>query len=406
MRNKKRHVLIISQYFPPDISGGGTRAYNYAQCLLQQNYEVTVLTAFPHLHSDVSKKYKWKMTHREKYNGLNLIRVKIPSILHTSALNRIILHGSFIVSSLFPIFSIKPDIIFASEPNLFSIIPAYIYSKFRGGKIIRVVDDLWPEVIYERNYVKLGILKKILDSLAKFSYTYPKYIIPLTEEAKEHIGKNYNINKEKIIVIEHGIDAEKFFYNIKKREETFVLMYSGALVESYDFDIIINASQRLKGEKIKFIIRGKGLLLKKLKEKKEKLHLDNLIVDDKIVPYEKISSILEEADVFLIPMKDEYTLNLSLPTKILEYQAIGRPIICCSNGSPGNFIENTRSGIRIKYGDLDGFVKSILMLKSDQNLCIELGQQGRRFVEENLFFDKIGKKLAKIIEDIMNQNKE
>ncbi len=144
MQSKKIQVLIISQYFPPDISGGGTRAFNYAQCLAQQNYDVSVITAHPHLHSAVPKKYRGKLINREKMGGFNVIRVCIPSLLHTSARNRIILHFSFILSSLLPIISIKPDVIFASEPNLFSIIPAYIYSKIRGGKVIRVVDDLWP----------------------------------------------------------------------------------------------------------------------------------------------------------------------------------------------------------------------------------------------------------------------
>ena len=51
-----KKILIISQYFPPDISGGGTRAYNYAKCL-SKNYDVTVITAFPHLHSKIPSAY-------------------------------------------------------------------------------------------------------------------------------------------------------------------------------------------------------------------------------------------------------------------------------------------------------------------------------------------------------------
>jgi glycosyltransferase involved in cell wall biosynthesis len=405
MLKRKNRILIISQYFPPDISGGGTRAFNYAKCLMQQNYDVTVITAFPHLHGKITKEYKNRLVKREKIEEIEIIRVYVPSLLHTSSLKRIILHFSFIISSLLPIFSIKPDIIFASEPNLFSIIPSYIYSKIRGGNVIRVVDDLWPEVIYERNYVKSRIIKKILDWLARFSYSYPKVILPLTNEAKNHIKNNYGIKEEKIVVIEHGIDKNIFKASKKSKEDKFVVMYSGALVESYDFNIIINAAEKLKDEKIEFIIRGKGILLDLIKQRKKELNLENLLIDDAIVPFSEISSILKKADVFLIPMKDEYTLNLSLPTKILEYQAIGRPIICCSNGAPGNFIKNTKSGIRVNYGDVDEFVKSILMLKDNQDLCVELGQRGRKFVEENLFFDKIGIRLTRIIQDILNQKK-
>ena len=165
----KKKILIISQYFPPDISGGGTRAFNYAKCLSQQNFEVTVISAFPHLHANIPKKFRFKLLHKEKMDGFELIRVRVPSLLHTSARNRIILHLSFLISSMIPIFSIKPDVIFASEPNLFSIIPAFFYSKLSGGSVIRIVDDLWPEALYERGYVKSRLLKKFLDKLAKFS---------------------------------------------------------------------------------------------------------------------------------------------------------------------------------------------------------------------------------------------
>ena len=117
---------------------------------------------------------------------------------------------------MFPIFSQKPDVIFASEPNLFSIIPAFFYSKLRGGKVIRVVDDLWPEVIYERGFLKSNIIKFFLNKLAYFSYNFPQYVLPLTEEAKKHIVKFYNINSKKIIVMEHGVNTDIFQFKEKK----------------------------------------------------------------------------------------------------------------------------------------------------------------------------------------------
>ena len=186
LKSSQKQILIISQYFPPDVSGGGTRAYNYAKCLSEQNFDVTVITAYPHLHEKRKKEQK-KLNDNEKFS---VIRVWVPSLLHSSIKNRIFLHIGFILSSLKPIFSLKPDVIFASEPNLFSIIPAYFYSKIRGGKVVRIVDDLWPEVFYERKIVKTRLLKFILNKLAKFSYDFPKFIIPLSEDIKSHIISN------------------------------------------------------------------------------------------------------------------------------------------------------------------------------------------------------------------------
>ena len=76
---------------------------------------------------------------------------------------------------------------------------AFFYSKLRSGKVIRVVDDLWPEVIYERGFFKSKFLQKFLNKLAYFSYDFPQYVLPLTEEAKNHIVKFYKIDPKKLL---------------------------------------------------------------------------------------------------------------------------------------------------------------------------------------------------------------
>ena len=397
---KKNNLLVLSQYFPPDVSGGATRAFNYSKCLEQQGYNVTVVTAYPHQHGPVPENYRNKLTKKEKFCNLNLIRVWIPSLLHSSIKNSAILNFSFCISSLFPLFSLnsKPDIILAFEPNLFSIIPAYIYSKLRGGIVIRIVDDMWPELLYEHKILKSSLLKRILVSLAKFSYNYSKHIIPLNIEVKELIHNSYGINNDKIDVISHGIDESIFTFTKKNRQKVFTLMYSGSLNTSYDFDIILNAAKNLKDKNIQFIIRGKGKQLSYLQKQKIEFQIDNLIIDSSFVPVENLSSILSKADVLLVPMVKGDSINASLPTKILESQAIGRPIISCSSGAIGDYVQTTNSGINVNEGDFDGFLKAILKLESNEQLCQEFGQNGRNFIEKNHTFEIIGNTLSSIIQ--------
>lgn len=397
---KMKKILIISQYFPPDISGGGTRAFNYAKCL-SKNYDVTVITAFPHLHSKIPSSYRFHLIKKEKIDKIKVIRVRVPSLLHNSIKNRILLHFSFLINSLIPLWSIKPEIIFASEPNLLSIIPAYFYAKLRGGKVIRVVDDLWPEVLYERNIIKNKFFKIILNRFAKFSYSFPSIILPLTEEAAEHISNLYKISKEKITVIQHGVNIQIFKPLPKNNQKEFVVMYSGALVESYDFDIIFEAAKILKNENIKFVIRGKGILQDNLVTKKNQLHLEKVIIDKKIVSEQKLIKKLNDADVFVVPMKNDKFLNMSLPTKILEYQALGKPIICCSNGAPGNYVKKTDSGIKVQCGDVNEFINAITYLKHNEGIREKLGKNGKKIIDEKLSFDKIEKRLVSLIQTLI-----
>ena len=403
MTKNSLKILAITQYFPPDISGGSTRAYNYCKALADKGFDVTVITAPPHQHGPVPKKYKRKFMIKEKFENLNLFRVWIPSLLHTSVRNNLILVSVFLFTSLFPLFKNKPNLIILFEPNLFSIIPGYFYSKFTGANVIRVVDDLWPEILYERGYIKSKILKWIINRLTRVSYEFPKYLIPLNEEVKQIIHEKYKIEEQKIKIISHGIDTKIFQYNQYERKKEFIVMYSGSLVESYDFNIIIHAAKKLQNEKIKFIIRGKGKLLSDIEKLIKELKVNNVILNTDFLPIHELSKTLSNADILLAPMGKGKHLNFSLPTKILEYQAVGRPIICSSDGAIGKYIENSESGIKTKHQDVDRFVEAIEKLMKDKELCKKLGENGRKTIEEFHDITRIGEQLSDVIKKTLNE---
>ena len=48
LRVKLMKVLVLAQYFPPDMGGGSTRASNVVNGLLSKGCDVTVVAAFPH----------------------------------------------------------------------------------------------------------------------------------------------------------------------------------------------------------------------------------------------------------------------------------------------------------------------------------------------------------------------
>src|SRR5919112_5924397 len=161
-------VLIISQYFPPDWNGTSTRAYNAALSLKLQGCNVTVIAAFPHYpDGHIPSKYKGRILSLEEIDGIKLVRTWVPSFAHLPLVKRVLLHISFMLSSLLGIIYIrKVDVIFAMNPNLFAFLPALIYKILFRKNIIRNVDDLWPEVFYDLGIVKSRFFKKILDFAA------------------------------------------------------------------------------------------------------------------------------------------------------------------------------------------------------------------------------------------------
>jgi colanic acid biosynthesis glycosyl transferase WcaI len=158
------HVLVLAQYFPPDMGGGSARASNVVKGLLSKGCNVTVIAAFPHYpHGKVPVKYKGKPIVSEQAGGAKVLRVWIPSLPHSSVVNRVVLHACFIVSSLFALpFVSGFDVVWAANPNLFCFYSAVVYGFVRRKPIVRNVDDLWPEVFYELELVKSRLVRVLV----------------------------------------------------------------------------------------------------------------------------------------------------------------------------------------------------------------------------------------------------
>ena len=86
-----------------------------------------------------------------------------------------------------------------------------------------------------------------------------------------------------------------------------------------------------------------------------------------------------------------------MPTKIFEFHALSRPIICCSNGAVGNYVQTTKSGLVVPCNKLFDLISAIRKLKNEPNICKEYGMNGKKVVDENLTFKKIGVNLKRIL---------
>jgi glycosyltransferase involved in cell wall biosynthesis len=399
------NVLVLAQYFPPDMGGASARASIVVKGLLYKGCEVTVVAAFPHYpHGDIPKKYKGKPIVSERFHGAKLLRVWVPSLPHSSIVNRIILHTCFMVSALFALpFVGKVDVIWAANPNLFSVFPAIVYGFIERRAIVRNVDDLWPEVFYELGIVRSKLMRKILDFLALFSYTVPAAITPISAGYKRWIIEKYKIYAEKVHVIEVGVEKVKPTSSVNQKK-CFVVMYSGVLGLGYDFNIVLEAAKLLeKNSSIVFIIRGVGELVSELKKRINELRLNNVILDTRFLPKDYLSALLASADVFVLPMSSMKFVDLGLPAKVFEYQAYGKPIICVSNGESAKYIETTKSGLVVKDRDARSFAEAVVKLHEQKELAAELGFNGLRFVSEKLTVEKIGERMHRILASVAHR---
>src|SRR5438445_4223120 len=94
----KSTALLVSMFFPPEISGGSTGAWNRAKILEKLGYSVFIICGFPSYPTGkvVDPKYKGKFYCVEKLEAFTLIRIRLIAIPHLGILRRFMIFSNFV----------------------------------------------------------------------------------------------------------------------------------------------------------------------------------------------------------------------------------------------------------------------------------------------------------------------
>ena len=398
-------VLVIAQYFPPDMGGGATRAYNMAKGLSLAGCDVTVVSAFPHYPTgNIPPKYRRKLLTIETEEKFKVIRTFIPPIASKGFGNRLLLFVSFAFSSMFALpFIGKVNMVWAANPNIIAVFASLIYKLVHRCQVVQNVDDLWPESLYDLGLSRKSLLARFSESIARIAYKISSGITPLSPAYVGVLLRKYGVDPKKIFVVPAGVDLNKFSYkkeHVNKRVR-FTILYIGSFSPAYDFDQVLRAAKLLSSfSNVDFVIQGGGELAYELKCKVKESALNNVTVVDKIVSRDEVAETMADADALLLPLNGIGSIEMGISSKLYEYQAAGKPILCCSNGQPGRYVSDSKSGLVIKPGDSEKLSKSILYLLENPRFAKRLGASGRKYVVNNQSINQIGLTMLQILNNI------
>ena len=397
-------MLIVGQYFPPDLGGAATRAYNVAKGLSLNGSNVTVVTAFPHYpDGKIPNAYKFKPFTVERVGKIRVIRTFVLPLASKGLFKRILLFGSFMLSSLLvlPIVG-KIDVIWAANPDIFALVPSLGYGAVKRKSVVSNVDDLIIEDLYDLDLVQRGsLISKLAEFFARVMFAKVKAVTPISPGYIATIEK-YGVDQSNIHVVRGGVDLEVFKIGKFKRDGKgkFVVLYSGGFSIAYDFEQIFKAAkivEELDGD-VEFVIQGKGELLGSMISKVKELNAKNVRIVDKLLSRKSVGKLLGRADVLILPLFNFKKPYRGMSSKLYEYQAVGKPIICCSRGLPSDYVEKTRSGLIVYPGDYQALAEAVLELKRNPQLARTMGDNGRAFVESEASINAISIQLEHIFQ--------
>ncbi|MDK2948916.1 MAG: hypothetical protein PWQ56_81 [Patescibacteria group bacterium] len=255
-----------------------------------------------------------------------------------------------------------------------------------GSHILYFLDEIKKPVIITFHTVLSQAEDKRIEIIQKISQKV-KAIIVMNHESKKILEEEYNISKNLISYIPHGIpnvplsDGEKEKKELKL-ENNIVLSTYGLISEGKGIEYFIEALSEVVKHfpNIKYLILGETHPVVKRKEgEKYRNFLENEVVrlglQKNVIFYNKylyskdIEYFLNATDVYLSPMLDP---KQSASGTISFALGCGRPVISTSTSYAKNIIKDNK-GILVGFRNPDEISKAILKLVNNFQETKQMG---------------------------------
>lgn len=406
-------ILFVTQYYYPETGAPQNRLSGLAKELKKKGVDVEVLTAMPNYpRMEIFESYKGKFSFKETVNDIKVYRAWIFTSKNRSIFARLLNYFSFVLSSFIVSFKVKGkfDFVLCESPPLFLGISARIISKRKRARFIFNVSDLWPESAEKLGLVTNPVFLKLAYKLEAWLYRKSSLVSGQTQGICKDINSRFP--EVKTHWLPNGIDAGRFNESINSSWRTdnhfnssdFILLYAGIIGHAQGLEIILLAAEKLKGEKdIKFVLLGDGPEKEKLLKMTATLQLSNVFyfnsIDSTYMP-----NIVKAIDAAIIPLKKLDLFKGAIPSKIFENLAMEKPILLGVEGEAKElFIEQGRCGLFFIPENADDLAEKILMLKNNHALALELGVNGRKYVNQNFSREKIVSNFYSVLSDLINE---
>lgn len=236
-----------------------------------------------------------------------------------------------------------------------------------------------------------GILLKLYKPFVlKYVLKSAGFVIVFTEEQRQKVHKEYNINIAQIAVIPNGVERKYYLKKQRTLHKKPRILFVGRLEKQKNIQQLLHA---LKGisEKFDTFLVGEGSLLNELINLTNQLDLTGINFVGR-ADGNKLLKYYKQSDIFVFPSERE-----GMPLALLEACAMGMPIATTKVIGNKDIVKNNINGFLVPFNNSKELQKSILKISSDKNRYLRFSQNSKEISKE-FSWEKIVYQFTKIYE--------
>lgn len=363
--NKKKHILVVSQYFYPE----QFRINDICTEWVKRGYKVTVLTGIPNYpQGEYFEGYDLVHKRTEEWNGIRIIRIPLIPRGHNS-IGLVANYFSFVISGFIwkSLTKIKADYVFTFEvsPMTQALIGVW-YAKKNKIPHYLYVQDLWPENVEIVTGIHSPFILKPIGKMVDYIYKNCDQIFATSPSFVKEICKR-GVDEKKVHYWPQY--AEEFYRPMEKKavpeipdDGSFKIIFTGNIGTAQGLEILPRTAELLKEENVKFVVVGDGRYLETFIDEVKKREVRDRFIMIPRQPAERIPELLAACDVAFLSFQDEELWAMTIPAKLQSYMACGMPVIAAAKGETKRIIAEAECGNSCEIGNPEELANAVKKL--------------------------------------------
>ena len=413
-RRDLKRVLIHSLVFSPD---GVSTAYLYsdiASGLIENGFEVVVLTTTPHynlIESELVKqpigKKLFGLYYQSEFKGIKVYH--IPLKKYKSTFKRLVSFVYWHVLSFIVGISIKKiNFVLSPSPPLSIGFISLLIAKFKGAKAIYNVQEIYPDLLINQGNLKSTIIISLLKKFERCIYNCSAAVTTIDEVFYATISSRFS-EIDKLKIIPNFVDTDLYKPLNQKQDIPSLfgsdngkikILYAGNIGFFQDWAPVLFAARELLEENIEFWIIGEGVQKEYLEIEVQNQNLSNV----RIFPYqsrELIPIINNYVDIHFISINQQMEQE-GFPSKVYTIMACAKPIIVVTglNTPLYNFLKDKNCSELITNNRNVNFTQAIRKFAFDKELRERLGNNGYAEIIKNYSKKVVVSKYANLLKSL------
>ncbi len=367
----KRHCMIVHAYYPL----GEVRVQREAEALVDQGYEVDVICL--RVPGEPS---------RTVYHGVHVYRMPVRRHKERGAVVQFLEYLAFflLAGALLTARHMRRRYTSVQVHNLPDfLVFAALGPKLTGVPVILDLHDLMPEFFaarFGKDWDSLTV--RLVRWQERLACRFADHVITVTEHWRQSLIRR-GVPPERCSVLMNLADPRIFRRppgRLPPSDGRFRLIYHGAIPRRYGLDLVLRAIAQVRDEipALLFVIVGQGEYEEELRRLARELGIERQVRFEDFRPVEEIPPLVLASDVAVVPYRDDVFTGELLPTKLLEYAALGIPAIAARTAGIQAYFDDSMVEF-FTPGDVADLARCIRRLYHDPERRAELARNIEAF---------------------------